>query len=38
MSNHLKSNVIPPSRQREVPRAGMTWIGQSMKQIGRAHV
>ncbi|WP_299739714.1 xanthine dehydrogenase family protein molybdopterin-binding subunit [uncultured Roseobacter sp.] len=33
MSSHLKSNVIPPSRQREVPRTGMTWIGQSMKRV-----
>ncbi len=33
MSQHLKSNVIPPSRQREMPRAGLTWIGQSMKRV-----
>ncbi|MEL7125236.1 MAG: molybdopterin cofactor-binding domain-containing protein, partial [Pseudomonadota bacterium] len=33
MSQHLKSNVIPPSRQREVPRTGLTWIGQSMKRV-----
>ncbi len=33
MSDHLKSNVIPPSRQREAPRAGLTWIGQSMMRV-----
>ncbi|MCV3271861.1 xanthine dehydrogenase family protein molybdopterin-binding subunit [Roseobacter sinensis] len=33
MSSHLKSNVIPPSRQREKPRAGLTWIGQSIKRV-----
>ncbi|MEM1075035.1 MAG: xanthine dehydrogenase family protein molybdopterin-binding subunit [Pseudomonadota bacterium] len=33
MSDHLKTNVIPPSRQREKPRAGMTWIGQSIKRV-----
>ncbi|MBW4709035.1 xanthine dehydrogenase family protein molybdopterin-binding subunit [Roseobacter sp. YSTF-M11] len=33
MSKHLKSNVIPPSRQRETPRTGLTWIGQSMKRV-----
>lgn len=33
MSSHLKSNVIPPSRQREKPRSGLTWIGQSIKRV-----
>ncbi|MDD9910370.1 MAG: xanthine dehydrogenase family protein molybdopterin-binding subunit [Ahrensia sp.] len=33
MASHLDSNVIPPSRQRETPRAGLTWIGQSMKRV-----
>ncbi|MEM7613424.1 MAG: xanthine dehydrogenase family protein molybdopterin-binding subunit [Pseudomonadota bacterium] len=33
MGSHLDSNVIPPSRQREVPRSGLTWIGQSIKRV-----
>lgn len=33
MASHLDTNVIPPSRQREAPRAGMTWIGQSIKRV-----
>lgn len=33
MASHLDSNVIPPSRQRELPRQGLTWIGQSMKRV-----
>ena len=33
MASHLDSNVIPPSRQREAPRAGLTWIGQSIKRV-----
>lgn len=33
MASHLDTNVIPPSRQREAPRAGMTWIGQSLKRV-----
>lgn len=33
MSDHLVDNVIPPSRQREVPRAGLEWIGKGMKRI-----
>ncbi|GMG85190.1 xanthine dehydrogenase family protein molybdopterin-binding subunit [Paralimibaculum aggregatum] len=33
MASHLDSNVIPPSRQRETPRSGLTWIGQSMKRV-----
>lgn len=33
MASHLDSNVIPPSRQREAPRAGMIWIGQSIKRV-----
>ncbi len=33
MTSHLDTNVIPPSRQREAPRAGMTWIGQSIKRV-----
>lgn len=33
MASHLDTNVIPPSRQREAPRAGLTWIGQSIKRV-----
>ncbi|MEM8648869.1 MAG: molybdopterin cofactor-binding domain-containing protein, partial [Pseudomonadota bacterium] len=33
MASHLDTNVIPPSRQREAPRAGMAWIGQSIKRV-----
>ena len=33
MSSHLDSNKIPPSRQRELPRQGLTWIGQSIKRV-----
>ncbi|MGD1883531.1 MAG: xanthine dehydrogenase family protein molybdopterin-binding subunit [Paracoccaceae bacterium] len=33
MKSHLDTNVIPPSRQREAPRAGLTWIGQSIKRV-----
>ena len=33
MASHLDGNTIPPSRQREAPRAGLTWIGQSMKRV-----
>ena len=33
MTSHLDTNIIPPSRQREAPRAGMTWIGQSIKRV-----
>ncbi|XWN31287.1 MAG: xanthine dehydrogenase family protein molybdopterin-binding subunit [Devosia sp.] len=33
MASHLDTNIIPPSRQREVPRQGLTWIGQSIKRV-----
>jgi len=33
VASHLDNNVIPPSRQRELPRQGLTWIGQSMKRV-----
>ncbi|MEM7693714.1 MAG: xanthine dehydrogenase family protein molybdopterin-binding subunit [Pseudomonadota bacterium] len=33
MASHLDSNIIPESRQREAPRAGLTWIGQSIKRV-----
>jgi CO/xanthine dehydrogenase Mo-binding subunit len=33
MTSHLDDNIIPPSRQREKPRAGLTWIGQSIKRV-----
>ena len=33
MKSHLDTNVIPPSRQREAPRAGLTWIGQSITRV-----
>lgn len=33
MASHLDTNVIPPSRQREAPRTGLTWIGQSIKRV-----
>lgn len=33
MASHLDTNVIPQSRQREKPRAGLTWIGQSIKRV-----
>ncbi|WP_299692217.1 xanthine dehydrogenase family protein molybdopterin-binding subunit [uncultured Tateyamaria sp.] len=33
MASHLDTNVIPPSRQREAPRSGLTWIGQSIKRV-----
>jgi hypothetical protein len=33
MSNHLDNHVIPPSRQREKPRDGLTWLGKSMKRV-----
>ena len=33
MSSHLDTNIIPQSRQRETPRSGFTWIGQSMKRV-----
>jgi CO/xanthine dehydrogenase Mo-binding subunit len=31
--SHLDNHRIPPSRQREVPRKGLSWIGKSMKRV-----
>ncbi len=31
--SHLDNHHIPPSKQREVPRKGLAWIGKSMKRI-----
>ena len=33
MASHLDSNVLPPSRQRELPGQQRKWIGQSMKRV-----
>ena len=32
-SEHLKDNVIPPSRQREKPKVELDWIGKSVKRV-----
>jgi hypothetical protein len=31
--SHLDNHQIPNSRQREVPRKGLEWIGKSMKRV-----
>jgi CO/xanthine dehydrogenase Mo-binding subunit len=31
--SHLDNHYIPASKQREVPRKGLAWIGQSMKRV-----
>jgi CO/xanthine dehydrogenase Mo-binding subunit len=31
--SHLDNHHIPPSKQREVPRKGLAWIGKSMKRV-----
>jgi Aldehyde oxidase and xanthine dehydrogenase, a/b hammerhead domain len=31
--SHLDNHRIPASRQREVPRKGLNWIGKSMKRV-----
>ena len=33
MSSHLETNVLPPSRQRELPGQTRKWVGQSMKRV-----
>jgi len=33
MSSHLETNILPPSRQRELPGQPRKWIGQSMKRV-----
>ena len=33
MTDHLEDHVIPPSKQREKPRADLKWIGQDMKRV-----
>jgi CO/xanthine dehydrogenase Mo-binding subunit len=33
MTSHLDDNIIPQSRQREIPRAGLNWIGKGMKRL-----
>jgi CO/xanthine dehydrogenase Mo-binding subunit len=33
MSSHLDTNVLPKSRQRELPGQTMKWIGKSMKRV-----
>jgi CO/xanthine dehydrogenase Mo-binding subunit len=33
MSSHLDTNILPKSRQRELPGQTRTWIGKSMKRV-----
>jgi hypothetical protein len=33
MGSHLETNVLPPSRQRELPGQPRKWIGQSLKRV-----
>jgi CO/xanthine dehydrogenase Mo-binding subunit len=33
MTSHLDTNILPPSRQRELPGQPRTWIGKSMKRV-----
>jgi CO/xanthine dehydrogenase Mo-binding subunit len=33
MTTHLDTNILPPSRQRELPSQPRKWIGQSMKRV-----
>jgi xanthine dehydrogenase molybdopterin-binding subunit B len=33
MGSHLETNILPPSRQRELPGQPRKWIGQSLKRV-----